>query len=494
MIADHLLVLLVVLPLIAAPICVVLGSGRGAWLLTLVVCWVLAAMSATLAYQVLAGGEAISYAIGGWAAPWGIEYRVDPANAYMLLIVTWISAVLVPYAYRSVRLEIPEDRQHLFYCLYLLCQTGMMGIAITGDAFNVFVFLEISSLSSYALIALGWNRRALTAAFSYLVMGTIGATFILIGIGLLYAMTGTLNMADLHERLQNVSSVRPVLAAFAFITVGTMLKFALFPLHKWLPNAYAYAPSVVSAFIAATSTKIAIYVLLRFAFSVFGVRFSFLDLPLEVVLAVPALLAMFSGSIVAIFQSDIKRMLAYSSIAQIGYIALGISLVTVTGLTAGIVHIFNHALMKAALFAALGCIFYRLTSVRLADMAGLAKEMPLTAACFTIAGFSLIGTPLTAGFVSKWILVEAALESGIWWLAVLILASSLLAIVYIWRVVEVMYFRPRPENRAAVSEAPLSMLVPTAVLALANIYFGLETSLSAGMARQAATALLKGVW
>jgi multicomponent Na+:H+ antiporter subunit D len=488
-IVPHLAALLVVIPLISAPLCVLIGQRHVAWFIVLLASALSFVIAMGLTADVLANGV-VSYHMGGWAPPWGIEYRVDELNAFILLIVSGISTVVLFYAKRSVEREIPVNRQTLFYTCYALCLTGLLGITVTGDAFNVFVFLEISSLSSYALIAMGAERKALTAAFQYLVMGTIGATFILIGIGLLYMMTGTLNMADLAERLPAVSGSRPVLGAFAFITVGLMLKMALFPLHLWLPNAYAYAPSVATAFIAATSTKVAIYVLIRFTFTIFGRDFAFNDVPLSFVLMVPALLAMFAGSFSAIFQSDVKRMLAYSSVAQIGYIVLGIALATTAGLSAGLAHIFYHALMKATLFCAMGCVFYRLGSVRLADLAGLGRDMPWTMAAFVAGGLSLIGIPLTGGFISKWLLLEAVFESGYWWLAALIVASSMLAIVYVWRVVEVMYFQPAPASRERVSEAPPALLLPTLLLAAANIYFGIETSIPVGLARAAAETLL----
>jgi multicomponent Na+:H+ antiporter subunit D len=493
MILDNLPAILIVLPLLGAPLCLLLGRPTLCWGLSLAITWASFAVAIAL-LLVVWNGEAIEYPLGGWPGPWGIVYFIDPANAFILFIVTGISAVLLPYALKSVKLEVPENRQHLFYSLYLLCQTGLMGIAITGDAFNVFVFLEISSLSSYALIALGNHRKALTSAFTYLIMGTIGATFILIGIGLIYMMTGTLNMLDIHDRLGGVGDTGPVLAAFAFITVGVILKLALFPLHLWMPNAYAYAPSAVSAFIAATATKVSIYVLLRFIFTVFGEELVFAVTPLNYVLMVPSIMAMFAGSLVAIFQTDIKRMLAYSSVAQIGYIVLGISLISASGITASFLHIFNHALMKAALFAVMGCIFFRMSSVRLSDMAGIAREMPITFGCFVVGGLSLIGVPLTGGFISKFYLIKATLELDLWWVSVLILASSLLAIIYVWRVIEVMYFKPAPEGRIPATEAPLSMLIPTLVLAAANIYFGIETSLPIGVSEAAASGLLTGAW
>jgi multicomponent Na+:H+ antiporter subunit D len=264
------------------------------------------------------------------------------------MLVAGIAAVVLPYSRASIEREIRQDKHYLFYAMFALCLTGLLGITITGDAFNLFVFLEISSLSSYVLIALGKDRRALVASYQYLIMGTIGATFIVIGVGLLYLKTGTLNLADMGVRLQDMTSHRPVLAALAFLTVGISLKLALFPLHQWLPNAYAYAPSAVSAFLAATATKVSVYALLRFYFSVFGETGVFQRLPMEDMMLVLALAGMFVASTVAIFQDNLKRLFAYSSVAQIGYIVLGISFDSVTGLTATIVHLVNHAVTKGA--------------------------------------------------------------------------------------------------------------------------------------------------
>ena len=493
MIAAHLPALQVVVPLVAAPLCLLLRRGGLAWALALAASWAAFAIAALLLQQVLSSGP-ISYQLGGWAPPWGIEYRIDVVNGFVLLIVAAIGAVVLPYARVSVAHELPEDQQATFYTALMLCLTGLLGVTITGDAFNLFVFLEISSLSSYVLIALGRDRRALTAAFQYLVMGTIGATFIVIGVGLLYMVTGTLNMLDLAERLPPMAESRTVLAAFAFLTVGTGLKLALFPLHFWLPNAYAYAPSVVTAFLAATATKVSIYMLLRFFFTVFGTADS-LDLAtLENLLIPLGVAAILVCSTVAIFQTDVKRMLAYSSVAQVGYMVLGIGFASTAGLTAGIVHLFNHAMTKGGLFLALGCMALRLGSVQIESLAGLGRRMPLTMFAFVLGGFSLIGVPLTAGFISKWVLVQAALERGNWLVVAVILVGSLLAAVYVWRVIEVAYFRPgaRDDAGEGIAEAPLSMLIPTWILIGASIYFGIHTSLTLGVAERAARFLLGG--
>lgn len=493
-VTAHLPALQVVVPLIGALLCGLLRRGTTAWALSLVVSWLMPAISIALLLQVLQSGP-ISYHLGGWAPPWGIEYRVDLLNGFVLVLVSTVGAVIMPFARRSVAHEIDGDKQAWFYTMYLLCLTGLLGITITGDAFNIFVFLEISSLSTYVLIAMGRDRRALLSAYQYLIMGTIGATFYVIGIGLLYLVTGSLNIVDIAARLGPAAAEtsRPVMAALAFLTVGISLKLALFPLHVWLPGAYAHAPSVATAFLAGTATKVAIYVLLRLFFSVFGVAVEFKSLPVAEMMLVLSVAAMFIASLMAVFEDNTKRMLAYSSLAQIGYITLGVSLANVAGLTGSVVHLFNHALMKTALFLALGAVAYRIGTTKLTDLAGIGHTMPWTMAAFVVGGLALIGVPGTAGFVSKWYLAVGAIDRGWWPLVFLILASSLIAVVYVGRVVEVAWFREPSAKVSAVKDPPWSMLLPLLLLAAATIYFGIDAEASASIARKVAQSLIGGV-
>ena len=492
MIEAQLPALQVVLPLIGAVLAALVRRGGPAYAITLIVSLILPVISWLLLDRVLTTGP-ISYTFGNWAPELGIEYRIDAANGLLILLVSAIGAVIVPFARRSVASEIEEDRIAWFYSLYLMCMCGLLGIAITGDAFNAFVFLEISSLSTYVLIALGRDRRALLAAYQYLIMGTIGATFYIIGVGLLYIMTGTLNLALIAERIVDVESTKPVLAALAFIVVGISLKLALFPLHVWLPNAYAYAPSLATVFLAATATKVAIYLFVRYLFSVFGVVFVFADLPVRAILVVLSIAATFGAATVAVFQSDLKRMLAYSSVGQVGYITLGVALANLNGLTGGLVHLLNHALIKGALFMSVGAVVFRSGKVAMEDLAGIGRQMPVTMSAFLVAGLGLIGVPGTAGFVSKWYLIVAALEVGWWWLAFLIVASSLIALVYVGRVVEAAWFREPTKALAGVKEAPLEMLAPIWIMAFASLYFGIDTEFTAGLAGKAAATLLAGL-
>ena len=487
----HLPILQVIVPLMAAPACLILRRPQLVWMFTLLASTIAFIISILLLQQVMQTGT-ISYELGGWSPPWGIEYRIDKLNAFIALIISGVSTVVLVAAQTSIEKEIPQEKHTLFYILYLLSLTGMLGIVTTGDAFNVFVFLEISSLSAYSLIALGRDRRALWASFQYLIMGTIGATFILIGIGLMYQMTGTLNMADLATRLPEVAETRTVTTAYVFFIVGVCLKLALFPLHLWLPNAYAHAPSIVTAFFAATSTKVAAYLLIRFTFSIFGVSFSFTTLPMEMVFLTLGLLGIFVASTVAIYQDNIKHVFAYSSVAQIGYMIVGFSMTTSAGLSAMLLHVFNHALMKGALFLALGAVMLRVGSTQLKDFQGLGRQMPLTMAAIVVGGLSLIGVPLTVGFVSKWYLVVAALEKGWWPVAGLVLLGSLLAVVYVWRIVETAYFKAPLApiaGKERVKEAPMAFLLPVWMLVSANVYFGLDTRLSVEVATAAAQSL-----
>ncbi len=502
MLSQHLLVLQVVVPLLSAPLCALLPlaspgkffTNRLAWLIATAASLISFVISILLAIEVSKHGY-ISYELGGWAPPWGIEYRIDHLSAYVLLIVSGIASITMLAAQKSIEKEIAHEKISLFYSAFLLCLTGLLGIVATGDAFNIFVFLEISSLSSYVLIALGNNRKALTASYQYLIMGTIGATFILIGVGLLYMLTGTLNIVDLQQKIPDLLTSRALHAAFAFFTVGISLKLALLPLHLWLPNAYAYAPSMITVFLSATATKVSLYVLFRFFFGLFSNEVTFGEFHLDKILLPLSILAILIASFVAIFQDNIKRMFAYSSVAQIGYMTLGIGLASKSGSVAGMLHLFNHAIIKGGIFLALACIVIRTNSVQLSNFAGLGKRMPWTMAALLLLGLGLIGIPFTAGFISKWYLLIAALDQGSWLAVAVIVGGSLLAIIYVWKVIEYAYLKPSttPNNEDTISrnEAPLQMLIPLWLLVAANIYFGLETSFSFGFADSAINALFK---
>ena len=497
--SEHLPALQVVVPLLAAPVCFVLRSATIARSVCLAATWASLGIAWTLLRQVLETGP-ISYALGGWPPPLGIEYRVTVAGAFLLVVVSAVASLVLLYDRGSEQQRLPASRHYLYYSTFLLCLAGLLGIPITGDLFNVFVFVEISSLATYALIALGRSRRALLAAYSYLIVGTIGATFFLIGIGMLYQMTGTLNIEDLRARLPEVLDTRTILIGFSFLVVGTAIKLAVFPLHQWLPNAYSYAPAKVSSFLAGTATKVSYYLMLRLIFSIFGVGFVFATHRFDLILMPLSLAAMLIGAIAACYQDDLRRLLAYSSISQVGYMTLAICLANTQGLAGGIVHTMNHGFTKSALFLVVATFAQKTGSSSVASVAGLGRVMPLQGIAFLIGGMSLIGVPGTAGFVSKWFLVLGALERGQVWVAAAMLLSSLIAVVYVWRVIERLYFgEPAGDTRTAgagaapqtVASSGLWRTTPVVLLIGLVILLGIWTEPSADVALAAAAELLE---
>ncbi|MEM1146214.1 MAG: monovalent cation/H+ antiporter subunit D family protein [Pseudomonadota bacterium] len=494
--AAHAPALAVAVPMLLAPIAAFMPNGRLAWLLSIFATGISLLMSVTLLAQVrsLEGGAVLSYAMGGWTPDAGIEFRIDALNSMVLLLVSAIGFLAAIFSWPTVVAEVRAAKRAMFFAAYLVCFTGLLGVASTGDAFNLFVFLEISSIATYVLVALGArrDRRALPAASNYLLMGTIGASFFVVGVGFLYAATGTLNMAELAYRLQPLQDNKAVLAGFAFIIVGLGIKSAMFPLHQWLPNAYAYSPSFVTMFLAATATKVAIYAMVRFLFSVFGLEFAFEGSSLIWILMPMGIAAMFACSFQAVFQTDVRRTLAYSSVAQVGYMLLGISIGTAAGVSAGLFHLMNHALIKGALFMALAGVVLTYQGTSLTDLRGLGRTSPWTMSAFSIAAVSLIGVPLTAGFQSKYALVNALFENGWWWAVAAVMFSSLLAVVYMGRMLEAIFFRAPANPNKRHKEAPMLILVPLWILAIANIWVGVQGGFVAGLADDAAASLFIG--
>ena len=487
---THLPALQVIVPMLSAPLAMLLRDYRLSWSVATVASLCAFAIAIALTLDVLEVGS-VHYLMGSWPAPFGIELGVDAFSALLLLIVTGASSLALIAGASSLQQQVESERQPLFYAAWLLALAGLCGILVTADVFNIFVFMEISSLASYVLVAGGPDRRALPAVFKYLIMGTIGATFYLIGVGLIYMMTGTLNLEDMELRIQDVADLKPILIAAGFITIGLALKAAIFPLHVWLPNAYTFAPHVVTVFLAACATKVSLYVLLRFNFVIFQPNLEGHELQFAYFLLPLSLLAILVASAVAIFEVNLKRMLAWSSVAQIGYITLGASLVSIAGFTASLLHIFNHALAKGALFLSLTCLAVSVAQLRIENISGIARRMPWTMAAFVVAGLSLIGVPGTAGFISKWYLISATLDSGPYGvlLVAAIVLSSLMAVVYIWRVVESAYFG-EAEFTAETTEAPLALLLPAWAAVLLNLYFGFFPAVPLELSSTAADILL----
>jgi multicomponent Na+:H+ antiporter subunit D len=423
-------------------------------------------------HRVLAAGP-LHYELGNWPPPVGIEYILDPLSAFMAVVVTVTGFLSLVYFRPSAQHEIP-DRFVIGHAVALLLLAGLCGMVITGDLFNLFVFLEIASLSAYALIAMG-DKQAPVAAIRYLILGSLAGSFYVLGVGFLYFATGSLNMADVADRLVPIYHSRAVIAAAILIAVAMALKMALFPFHLWLPDAYTYAPSPVAGLIPPIMTKVAAYVLMRVFLGVFHPRFVVSQLPILPVISWLSAGGIIFGSVMAIAQKDLRRMLAYSSVSQIAYVGLGLGMAHPMGLVGALLHVANHASMKACLFFVAGSLRYRTGSVEISNLAGMGRQMPWTFAAFTVAALSMIGIPPAAGFFSKWYLLLGALEVENGWFVGAILLSSLLNAVYFFRILENLYVKPGGEKLRA-AEAPPSMLFPTLALAAGILVMGLLNS------------------
>ncbi len=473
---KNLPILVVLCPLMTSLLVVLIPNIFFSWGLTALSTF-LTFLFSILLYQEIQIHSYISYAIGKWMPPIGIEYIIDKVAIIPIIIISGISFISTIFAYKIMPEEIEKKSISKVYSLWLLAVAGLIGLVTTGDAFNLFVFLEISSLASVALVAMGAqkDKQALVAAYNYLIIGAVGATLYVIGVGLLYGITGTLNMADLTNRINDLNNNKALIAGFGFMIIGIMVKAAVFPLHIWLPRAYAYAPSAVSVLLAATATKASLYILARILFSVFENSENLINYTLYFVILPLSIIAMFAGTIMAIYEKDIKRLLAHSSVAQIGYITLAFSIGTKASIAAGFIHMFNHAIIKGGLFIAITSIgFYIKKRVTINNLSGLGRAVPITFFCFVLCSLSLAGLPLTAGFISKLYLIRASISSDGIWIAILILISSALSVVYLWKMIEVLWMREA--KKIVIKENP-KIYLSLIIITFLNIYFGLDASL-----------------
>jgi len=460
------------------------------------------------ARAVISSGDSIRYALGGWIPPIGIELVLDHLSAYMTVLITFIGVLAIFYAPRSLRFECPGKETFAYPAMALLL-AGLTGMALTGDVFNLYVFLEISALAAYALLAVG-DRGAPVATLRYLLIGAVGGGFYLLGVGFLYFSAGTLNMADLSARLPELVENRAVIAAAILMVLGLALKMALFPMHFWLPDVYTNAPSAVSGLIAPIMTKVSAYAIIRLFLDVFPPGFFTDSLPIASTVGWLSAGGIVYGSILALGQQDYRRMLAYSSVGQISYVGLGIGLANPIGLIGGLLHIVNHALMKGLLFFIGGAVRLQTGVTRISDMKGMGRAMPWTMMAFTVGVLAMVGIPPTAGFFSKWYLLLGTIEAANWWWFAVIVASSLLSAIYFFRVVEMVYRDPASDpveasdaTAAATSgnpspevhpagEPPVSMFAPIMILGLAVLGVGVFNVLIIGALLERVVAPLGG--
>ncbi len=480
-------VLIIIIPLLAAVFSSALmwGNRRLVYPLCVLALAATAINTFLLLAEVVHSGP-VNYLLAGWSPPWGIQMRVDLLNGLVLCIVSVVALINLIASFRSVQQELAEKTDS-FYVLYLLFITGLLGVVITADLFNLYVLLEVTSLAAYAQIAMGDRDRAPLASLNYVFLGVIGASFYLLGVGYLYIKTGSLNMMDISNILLSVYSSIAVFTAFIFCMVGIWVKMALFPLHAWLPNAYTYAPTASSRILAPLMTKVMVYVMIRLMFSVFGMDYVFQELELSQHIVLLASIAIIAGAVLALAQNNLKKMLTYIIVSEIGYLVGGAWLGNTAALTGTILHVLNDALMTFCLFLAVGNMSYKLKNLDFDNLQGLFSKMPVTMAGFALAGVSIIGIPPTCGFFSKWFLISGALEAGNYLFLIALILSSLINAILFFRVFEICLFEPmqaghghdyaheHPES--GIREAPVSMLVTLMLVAASLLAVGLYSGM-----------------
>ncbi|MDD4857062.1 MAG: monovalent cation/H+ antiporter subunit D family protein [Candidatus Krumholzibacteria bacterium] len=433
-----------------------------------------------------------AYRIGGFPAPWGILLISDGLSALMLVIINAIALLSIIYSIKYMTMYTAKPK---YFSLFLLMLAGMNGVVITGDLFNVFVFLEVASLASYALVGFGCEHEELEASFKYLILGEVASTAILFGIAFLYSMTGTLNMPDLARQLEVLGINKAVAFVIALFIMGFGLKASMVPFHAWLPDAHPSAPAPISAMLSGVLIKaIGVYAIARVMFDVVGP-----NAMVSSILMFLGALSMLVGVFLAVGQSDFKRMLAYHSISQMGYVTIGLGLglnpnvppvIAAMGLFGGLYHLVNHAVFKSLLFLCAGAFEFRTGTRNRYEMGGLIRKMPVTSTACSIASLSISGVPPFNGFWSKLIIIVAFIQAGYYVygaIAVFVAFMTLLSFIKLQRFV---IFGQLPARFANIQEAPFAMTLPLVVLAILCIALGLAYPYLDQGALQAARAAL----
>lgn len=438
--------------------------------------------------HVVANGP-VRYPFGGWAPPLGIEWRLDGLSGLVLALTHVVSWLVLLYTEPFVREQMAGKTVPL-HTLILLLVSGLTGLTLSADLFNLFVFFEMSSLAGYALVGVA-GGRALVAAFRYLIMGTIGASFYLLSVTLFYAATGTLNMSDFSRYLPELLASKTLLLGLVFLFLGLAIKMGLFPLHGWVPDAYAHTSDAVAPLVASVVTPTALYVLIRVTYWVLGPEIVAERYPITFLLGWVGAVAMFAGACLALVQQDLKRLLAYSSISSIGLVVLGMSLGNRLGIAGAVFYLVNDVVMKACFFVAAGSAAFRYGVRDIRDLARLRGQMPWTLTALTIAALSMIGTPPTGGFFGKWFLVLGALEANNYMAVAVIVLTTLVTTAYFYRMFQQVFLDDTPGPQPVIAKEPWPMRVSLGVLSAAILALGfwsddvveliLETALPEGV-------------
>lgn len=426
------------------------------------------------------GGQVLTYKLGGWQPPWGIALAVDGLNMFVAMVVAGMGLLVAVYSYVYMERDTGLDQ---FYTLFFLTMGGMMGVTLTGDIFNLYVFFEIMCISSYALVAFRRKWDSIEAGLKYMIVSSFGTSFILLGIAFLYGQAGSLNIADLIQKLEGISSSNLIVPLSLFVA-GFGIKIAMVPLHMWMPDAYQAAPSAMAALFSGATATVGIYAMIRVVYILFGA------FAIGITFATLGLVTMVLGALMALAQRDLKRLLAYSGISQIGYILLGIGLGTVLGVQGGLFHLFNNAIYKTMLFMIAGAIVYRVGTSDMDQLGGLWKNMPVTGTLFAVGALAISGVPPFNGFASKWTIYVAGIEAGRPVFTIIALITSALTLAYFLKALNSIFLGQRPKHLSDVKETPLPMMFPIMLLAVLCVVFGVLPQLGIDLVRPAQEAVM----
>ena len=465
----HLPVLMVAVPIaVAVLISVLLTFKRNIAfvlsVLTMIFCLI---SSLFLMVKVITEGSFVYY-VSDWPPPWGIEIFIDRLSVYMLLLIAIVGLISIIYSELYIKKVLDHQKIPFYYMLVLFLIGSIVGFVISGDIFNMFIFFEILSLSSYSLVAISGDREALRAGFRYLVMGIVSSLFILLGLGFIYSVTGTLNFTQIALRVKELSDLTVIQTGALLLIVAFIIEAAIFPLHVWLPKAHGKAPAPVSALLSGLVIGIGVFGMIKVVYYILpGVY------PVSFVVFFRGLISVgiILGAIFALFENDLKILLAQSSISQIGFAAIGVFFFSYSGLMGSMLQLLNHAFAKSALFLGAGAVIYKTGFRNLDEMKGIGKRMPITMGFFAIGLASIASIPMTCGFVSKYYLCLAAIKQGLWGSVGAILLGGFLSLLYCLRIISCIFFE-KPGSKVEVKEAPLKMLLPLGVLAFLTIFFG----------------------
>ncbi len=429
----------------------------------------LAWMSVVLINQVMTTGQPIVVEIAGWKPPMGINLMFTAFSGFLVAFINILAFLVWLYSYKFKKVEF--DNAKKYFVLLMLITAGSTGVILTGDLFNQFVFLEITALSAYSLTAFYRGRDGAEAAFKYLLIGSLASSFILLGILIIYTQLGTLNMADIADNIDKMPQSLKI-AAFLLLFVGFGIEAEMFPMNGWTPDAYSQAPGPIGAVFASMTSKAGLFALLNLSFTIFDFSAA------SKLLFIMGLLTLIFAEGIALRQEKIKRMLAYSSIGQIGLIMIAFSFNTYLGFFAGIFLMLNHALIKSLLFFSVSFLVYNSPKKYIRDLNGFGKYMPLTSFLFGLGAFALVGFPPLSGFWSKFYLLTAAADKNMIFLVVVILAIAMVELVYYFRVLHRLYFAESTgeyEPKRPRWNAALAMILLAIVILAIGIYPDLVT-------------------